>query len=420
MPAITRATGRSKATKFKQNQTSQLKKSRQQSNTVSSNAGTPGMQQSKKKKKKQRAAPAEADDTDRWEEGAWEDDTNLESARAAEFTDEEMRLSLQLGTLIRAQFGKITPVTVAKCVRAGLLGTPKPVGNGAFPAVPPGLGLPTPPEERDDDCELVRRPEFERVLMAVLQHLVVQHLSSFKPKPIKFASPQRVYAVATISMKAPRCVVGARTLRDLVAIIKLLATHAADLFETTREQDKSARLMSDLLTDTINHLDAALESLGGSEALLDTCTSDVVNDIRTTPADSLDILEIIQTRVGVVLSLYSRGHQKQIVRSALTGTVQSPAASVAYQHRQYPTGHLQLQSQAPPPPALNPFSASNLTNGRVLLRGLNVVGRYPLSKDSCALCGKGSAPGAIGHRAVECQATKEEKDNWRDLGIWVI
>jgi hypothetical protein len=424
MPAITRATGRSKATKFKKNQTSQLKKSRQQSNTVSSNAGTPGMQKSKKKKKKQRAAPAEADDTDRWEEGAWEDDTNLESARAAEFTDEEIRLSLELGSLIRAQFGKITPVTVAKCVRAGLLGTPKPVGNGAFPAVPPGLGLPTPPEERDDDCELVRRPEFERVLMAVLQHLVVQHLSSFKPKPIKFASPQRVYAVATISMKAPRCVVGARTLRDLVAIIKLLATHAADLFETTKEQDKSARLMSDVLSGTIDHLDAALESLGGSEALLDTCTSDVVNDIRTTPADSLDILEIIQSRVGVVLSLYSRGHQKQIVRSALTGTVQSPAAPAAYQHHQYAQfstpGHQQMQSQAPPPSTPGPHSNVNLTNGRVMLRGLGVVGRYPLSKDSCALCGKGTAPGAIGHRAVECQASPEEKNMWRDLGIWVI
>ena len=62
-------------------------------------------------------------------------------------------------------------------------------------------------------------------------------------------------------MKAPRCVAGARSLRDLVAIIKLLATHAADLFETTKDQDKSARLMSDLVVDTINHLDAALESL---------------------------------------------------------------------------------------------------------------------------------------------------------------
>jgi hypothetical protein len=151
---------------------------------------------------------------------------------------------------------------------------------------------------------------------------------------------------------------------------------------------------------------------------------DVVNDIRTTPAASLDILDILQRRVGGVLSLYSKGNQKQIVRSALTGTVQSPAAPAAYQHHQYPQfpalGHQQMQSQAAPPPTLG--HPSNLTNGRVLLRGLGMVGRYPLSTSSCALCGKGTAPGAtrIGHRAVECQATKEEKDNWREFGVWVI
>jgi hypothetical protein len=346
-----------------------------------------------------------------------EDVDNLRSASYADFTDEEITLSLQLGTLIRTQFGKITPETVAKCVRTGLLGTPKPVGNGTFPAIPPGLGL--RPEE-DDDCELVRRPEVEKVLMEVLQHLIVQHLSSFKPKPVKFASPLRMYTVATISMQAPRFVVGARTLRDLVAVLKLVARHAADLFDTSKEKDKSARFMSELVVDTINHLDAALESLGGSEALLDTCVSDVVSDIRTTRA-SLDILEILERFCAFTLLA---GNQKQIVRSALTGTVQSPAAPAAYQHRQYPQfldpGHQQMQSPAPVPPPVGPHSHGSLTNGRVMLRGLQVVGRYPASRDSCALCGKGTAPGAIGHRAVECQATKEEKDNWRELGIWVI
>ena len=202
MPAITRAVGKTKAKKSKKNQMSQQKQSRQQSNSAS-NTGATGVQKSTKKKKKKQAAPAEEDGTDQWEEDAQEDADNLRSAREADFTDEEIALSLKLGTLIKAQFGGITPETVAKCVRTGLLRTPQPVGTGAFPAVPPGLGLPTPTEERDDDCEFVRRPEFEKVLMAVLQHLVVQHLSSFKPKPNKFMSPQRVYTAVTPSRLCP-------------------------------------------------------------------------------------------------------------------------------------------------------------------------------------------------------------------------
>jgi hypothetical protein len=422
--AITRAIGKTAAKKFMKNRQSQLQQSRKQSNPASSNAAATEMQKSKKKKKKKtRAAPAEEDGADQWRSvrDAQADDDNLRSASYGGFTDEEIGLSLELGTLVKKQFGELTPQTVARLVRTRLLGAPEPVGDRALPAMPPGLGL---RPEKGDECEFVERPEVEKVLMEVLKHLIVQHLSSFKARPVKFVSPQRMYTVATISMKAPSSVVGPRSLRDLVKVLQLVESHAADLFDTSREKDKSARFMGELVVDTINHLDAALESVGGNEALLNSCLSDAVNDIRTTPADSLDIPEIIQGRVGAVLSLYSRGNQKQIVRSALHGTVQSSAAPAAYQHRQYPQFPVQqhMQSPAPVPPPPGPSSHLNLTNGRVLLRGLGVgvVGRYPMSKDSCALCGKGTAPGAVGHRAAECQATKDEKDNWREFGIWVI
>ena len=167
--AMTRAIGKTTAGKFKKNQKSQLRKSRQQSNPASSNAAATEMQKSKKKKKKTRAAPAEEDGADQWNNDAQADDHDLRSASYGGFTDAEIGLSLELGTLVKTQLGKLTPETAARLVRTGLLGTPKPVGDRALPAFPPGLGL--RPEE-DDDCEFVSRTEVEKVLMAVLQHLI--------------------------------------------------------------------------------------------------------------------------------------------------------------------------------------------------------------------------------------------------------
>lgn len=215
---------------------------------------------------------------------------------------------------------------------------------------------------------------------------------------------------------------GARSFFDIVAILKLVAAAASDFFDDEREKDKAARFIADLVRNVSDYLNAALASLTSNHPLLETCAPDVILAIRTTPAADLRLLAVLEVSLDSLLTLHTSGSRKSAIRVALAANAlklvqlqQSPPTATRYGYSSFGPPALAPNRAPAPPPT---FPSAGTRPGTLPGQG-NRACRFT-DGNACALCGKGSTPGSVGHRASSCPASDSEIDNWVHNAVPVI
>jgi len=333
----------------------------------------------------------------------------------AGLTEDQRFWALGLGEVILKQKGAMNKQTARDVLLYGLQG-----GD----SLPPGLGLrptsPRPKARDDDDCALVGRSELEVLLMSIFHYLVVSNLSDFHIAAPKLGSQNRSLTLTLLSHKVSGVLSGSRSLYDLIALLKLLESHAGELFDRDRDQDRAVRFLGDIARRVSAYLDSARKSLRGNTTLLESCASAIINKIRVGQASELNVPAVVEGVVESLLDTFSDRCRKSMLTAAITQELlQSIATPWAHQQPPAPLdGSQQLTYRSPPPPP-NPLAGSSRI-GKLPGMGDREC-RFPNSNQfACALCGKGSTPGVIGHRARECTALHEQQQDWIQRAIPMV
>ena len=272
---------------------------------------------------------------------------------------------------------------------------------------------------------MLPRLSHELLLVTVIQFLVVKYPTDFRAPPPKILSPSQNLTLTCITHDASSQLSRSRSFFDLVKILKLVASASSDFFDSDREKHKAAHFMAALVQDVTEYLNACLTSLASNHPLLETCAPDVFLRIRTTPAAGLNLLQVLETSLDHLLTNFASGCRKEAVRAALAARalgllnlpLPSPSQPTASQFGFSSFGTpAHAPTRAPPPP---PTPAGSRT-GTLPGQG-NRPCRFALgTTNACALCGKGSTPGSVGHRASTCPANASEIDNWVQHAVPVI
>ena len=333
----------------------------------------------------------------------------------AGLTEDEKFWALGLGKVILKKKGVLNKQAVRDVLLYGLQG-----GD----SLPPGLGLrptsPRPAAHDDDDCALVERSELEVLLMSIFHYLVVSNLSDFHIAAPKLGSQNRSLTLTLLSHKVPGVLSGSRSLYDLIALLKLLESHAGELFDRDRDQDRAVRFLGDIARRVSSYLDSARQSLRGNTTLLESCASAIINKIRVGRASELNVPAVVEGVVESLLDTFSDRCRKNMLNLAITQElVQSFATPWAHQQPPAPLDGSQQHTYRSPPPPPNPQAGSSRIGK---LPGMNDREcRFPNSNQfACALCGKGSTPGVNGHRARDCSASPEQQQDWIQRAIPVV
>jgi hypothetical protein len=341
-------------------------------------------------------------------------------------TAAETTLGLQALQKVKESLGDLSASNIGNVLAIGLVQTKALVDNPALlrppgldpPSRPAATESPAPRESPSEDCMLTSRPPHELLLVTIIQYLVVKFLTAFKPAPPKTLSPAQTLTLTSMTLDASRLPL-ARSFFDLVTILKLVASFSSDLFDSNSAKDKAARFMAELIQKVSNSLNASLDSLASDHALLETCAPGVFLKVRTTPPADLNLLSVLENSLDDLITSFASSHRKDAMRAArvsraldavkLAQTQQSPPAATQYGFSSYSPPAL-APSRAPPPP---PVPGSVATRQGVLHGQGNRACRFAVANNfACALCGKGSTPGSVGHRASLCPATPSEIDNW--------
>jgi hypothetical protein len=341
-------------------------------------------------------------------------------------TEAETVLGLVALRKIKESLGDLSVSNIGNVLAIGLMQTKALIDNPAL-LRPPGLDppprpapaeSPAPRESPSEDCTLLSRPPHELLLVAIIQYLVVKFLTDFKPAPPKTLSPTQTLTLTGMTLDASRLSL-ARSFFDFVSILKLVASSSSDLFDSSSAKDKAARFMAELIQKVSNSLNASLASLACNHALLETCAPEVFLQVRTTPVAVLDLLAVVDDSLNACITSFASSHRKDAMRVArtqhaldalkLAQTQQSPPAATQYGASSYSPFAL-APSRPPPPPPVTPSAG---TRPGVLHGQGNRACRFAVGNNfACALCGKGSTPGSVGHRASTCPANDAEINNW--------
>lgn len=333
-------------------------------------------------------------------------------------TAAETTLGMQALQKVKESLGDLSATNIGSVLAFGLVQAKALVDNTAL-LRPPGLDPPSRPASTEspapkaspsEDCVLTSRPPHELLLVTIIQYLVVKFLTDFKPAPPKTLSSTQTLTLTSMTLDASRLPL-ARSFFDLVAILKLVASFSSDLFDSNSAKDKAARFMAELIQKVSNTLNASLASLASNQTLLETCAPEVFLQIRTTPPADIDILAVLESSLNDLITSFAGSHRKEAMRAArvsraldalkLAQSQQSPPTATQYVSSSYSPPAL-AHSRAPPPP---PVPGSVATRPGVLPGQGNRACRFAVANNyACALCGKGSTPGSVGHRASSCPA----------------
>lgn len=341
-------------------------------------------------------------------------------------TEAETVLGLQALRKIKESLGDLSVSNIGNVLAIGLVQT-KALHDSPALLRPPGLDPPSRPastespaprETPSEDCTLLSPPPHELLLVTIIQYLVVKFLTAFTPAPPKTLSPTQTLTLTSMTLDASRLPL-ARSFFDLVSILRLVASSSSDLYDSSSAKDKAARFMAELIQKVSNSLSASLASLAYNHALLETCAPEVFLLVRTTPPSGLHLLAVVDDSLNACITSFASSHRKEAMRVArtqhaldalkLAQTQQPPPAATQYGASSYSPPAL-APSRPPPPPPVTPSAG---TRPGVLHGQGNRACRFAVGNNfACALCGKGSTPGSVGHRASTCPANDAEIENW--------
>ena len=261
------------------------------------------------------------------------------------------------------------------------------------------------PYSEDDDVPFASsHSDAEKIVLQALQFLLCARSGLPKRLPEDLpANAAHVYsAMQLLLVTAPSGFYG------LIVTMETLQAHLRQLFDQSTKSGKTRyrtaqSYLCELYTDIKQLLTFAKTRLG-SEHVVELLYDRYIDKVRSADIDYFDPLELLRSSVEQLTDAHELKIAKINVSALAQQALVSSAPSFGGVHPRLP----------PPPPGLGSPGTH-----KHFFRNMKKMGRFPINRDACVLCGKGEEPGSQAHRSEACTASDLEVNNWVEYAIHV-